>query len=126
MAENGRLPKSDLAPIAGGELRKDAAAAFNAMNVESRRLGLELRPTGSKSSYRTYAEQEYFWNLYQSGRGNLAAHPGTSNHGLGLGRRSRDAADARDGRPDRREVRIVQGDKSTPPASGGTLKWNGN
>lgn len=84
MASNGQLPDSALAPIAGGRLAKDAAAAWNAMNVESRkRYGVELRPTGSASSYRTYAQQQYFWNLYQSGRGNLAAYPGTSNHGLG-------------------------------------------
>jgi hypothetical protein len=35
-------------------------------------------------AYRTYEGQVYFWNLYRSGRGNLAARPGTSNHGWGL------------------------------------------
>lgn len=84
MAENGKLPAAALAPIAGGQLERTAAAAFNAMNVEARRLGLELRPTGSRSSYRPYEDQVYFWNLYQSGKGNLAARPGTSNHGWGL------------------------------------------
>jgi hypothetical protein len=33
---------------------------------------------------RTYAQQEYFWDLWQSGQGSLAAEPGTSNHGWGL------------------------------------------
>lgn len=85
MASNGQLPSSDLAPIAGGQLIKAAAAGFNAMNVESRkRYGVELRPTGSMSSYRTYAQQQYLWDLYQSGKGNLAAVPGTSNHGWGV------------------------------------------
>lgn len=85
MASNGNLPASDLAPIAGGQLAKSAAAGFNAMNVESRkRYGVELRPTGSMSSYRTYAQQQYLYDLYLSGRGNLAAIPGTSNHGWGL------------------------------------------
>ena len=85
MASNGRLPSSDLAPIAGGQLTKEAAAGFNAMNVDSRkRYGVELRPTGSMSSYRTYAQQQYLWELYQSGKGNLAAVPGTSNHGWGV------------------------------------------
>jgi hypothetical protein len=85
VALNGRLPASSLAPIAGGKLAKGAAAAWNAMNVESRRkYGVELRPTGSKSSYRSFAEQQYFWNLYTSGKGALAARPGTSNHGVGL------------------------------------------
>lgn len=83
MAENGKLPPATLAPIKLGQLRKDAAAGFNAMNVEARRLGVELYPTGSKSSYRTYAQQQELWALYQSGRGNLAARPGTSNHGWG-------------------------------------------
>jgi hypothetical protein len=84
MAANGLLNPADLAPIAGGQLRKDAAASFNAMNVEARKRGVELRPTGSKSSYRTLAQQQELWDLYTSGRGNLAAHPGTSNHGLGI------------------------------------------
>lgn len=85
MASNGQLPSSDLAPIAGGQLTKSAAAGYNAMNVESRkRYGVELRPTGSMSSYRTYAQQQYLYNLYLSGKGNLAAVPGTSNHGWGV------------------------------------------
>lgn len=82
--ENGKLPASELAPIAGGQLRADAAAGLNAMNVEARRRGLELRPTGSMSSYRTYAQQQILWQRYQAGTGNLAARPGTSNHGFGL------------------------------------------
>ena len=83
MASNGRLPSSVLAPIGGGYyLRKDAAAAFNAMSREAqRRWG---RPITVVAGYRTYARQVYFWNLWRAGRGNLAAHPGTSNHGWGL------------------------------------------
>ena len=85
MASNGNLPASDLAPIAGGQLAKAAAAGYNAMNVESRkRYGVELRPTGSMSSYRTFAQQQYLYHLWQTGQGNLAAVPGTSNHGWGL------------------------------------------
>ena len=84
MADNGRLPEAVLAPIAGGQLDRAAAAAWNAMNVEARAGGVELRPTGSMSSYRTYAQQVYLYDLYRSGRGNLAAVPGTSNHGWGL------------------------------------------
>jgi peptidoglycan hydrolase-like protein with peptidoglycan-binding domain len=82
---NGRMSRSELAPIAGGYLRKDAAAAWNAMNFLSHmKYGVTLLPSGSMSSYRTYSQQVYLWGLYQSGRGNLAATPGTSNHGLGL------------------------------------------
>jgi hypothetical protein len=48
------------------------------------RYGVALHPLGHMSSYRTYAQQVYLWQLYKSGRGNLAAYPGTSNHGWGL------------------------------------------
>jgi hypothetical protein len=82
---NGRMSASELAPIARGSLRKDAAAAWNAMNLAAHsRYGVTLLPTGPMSSYRTYAQQVYLWGLYRSGRGNLAATPGSSNHGLGL------------------------------------------
>jgi hypothetical protein len=84
MSENGQLPPSELAPIQNGRLAIKAAAAWNAMNVEARSKGTELRPTGSKSSYRTYAQQVELYNAYLNGTGNLAAKPGTSNHGWGL------------------------------------------
>jgi hypothetical protein len=84
MPQNGRLAPGELGPIAQGQLRRDAAAAWNAMNVESRKHGLQLVPTGSASSYRTYEQQVQRWNLYQSGKGALAAHPGSSNHGWGV------------------------------------------
>ena len=82
-AENGRLPPEALSPIAEGHLRSDAASAWNAMNVQARIHGLELMPTGSMSSYRTFAQQQMLYRLYQQG-GTLAAVPGTSNHGWGL------------------------------------------
>lgn len=75
---NGRLAKSELAPIPGGELRKDAAAAWNAPGGPA---DAGLVPTGSRSSYRTYAEQE---QLYAELGAGMAAVPGTSNHGLGI------------------------------------------
>ncbi len=88
---NGRAPQDELGRItiaADGRqayLRKDAARAFMAMNAESeRRFGVTLRATSFRTGYRSLADQQYFWNLYQSGRGNLAARPGTSNHGYGL------------------------------------------
>jgi LAS superfamily LD-carboxypeptidase LdcB len=37
--------------------------------------------------FRTYARQQYFWHCYQTkscNNGNIAAYPGTSNHGVGL------------------------------------------
>lgn len=75
---NGRFPPSALSHIPGGNLSRSAAAGWNAGPAKA-----GLRPLGPNSSYRTYAAQVYFWNLYQSGRGNLAARPGTSNHGWG-------------------------------------------
>lgn len=90
---NGRLPISDLAPIGGGfYLRKDAARQYLAMQTEARRrFGSGIPLVGA---YRTYASQVYFRNLYLYHGGNLAAIPGTSNHGWGLaidlsGRRTR-------------------------------------
>ena len=41
-------------------------------------------PTGSKSSYRTYEQQEELYQDYLDGTGALAAVPGTLNHGWGL------------------------------------------
>ena len=84
MADNGKLPDAALRPIAGGRLEVAAAAAWNAMNVEARSLGCELLPNGSKSSYRTYAQQVELYALYNAGKGSLAAVPGSSNHGWGL------------------------------------------
>lgn len=91
MSTNGRLPAGDLAEIpraTNGDrcyLRRDAAAAFNAMNAESvRRYGVTLRTSSGRTAYRTLAQQHYFWDLHQRGQGALAARPGTSNHGLGL------------------------------------------
>jgi hypothetical protein len=88
MAANGKLPRSELARIYHPQyevyLEKRAAAAFNTLRIWSRRyMKVDLYPTGPRSAYRSYEEQVYFWNLYKSGKGNLAAYPGTSNHGLG-------------------------------------------
>jgi hypothetical protein len=89
MAENGRIPTVELTriyhPTYKVYLEDDAAAAFNTLRIWSvRYLKTDLYPTGENSAYRTYEMQEYFWNEYLAGRGNLAAEPGTSNHGWGL------------------------------------------
>lgn len=83
---NGRLPDSVLAPIAGGRLRKDAAARWNAMNAKRRSQGLStILPNGSMSSYRTLAQQVFLRNQWCArGACQNAAIPGTSNHGWGL------------------------------------------
>lgn len=85
MGANGRLSGSELSSIPGGRLRHDAANAWNRMRKHiGEKSGVWIAPTGSQSSYRDIGGQNYFWNLYQSGRGNLAARPGSSNHGYGL------------------------------------------
>ncbi len=84
MGENGRLSASDLATIPGGRLRKDAAAAWLALRRKiGNEQGVWICPTSTRTAYRSFADQEYFWRLYQQG-GNLAARPGTSNHGWGM------------------------------------------
>lgn len=81
---NGRLPDSALLAIPGGRLERSAAVQWNKMRAYiGQRHGVWIRPLGPNSSFRSYAAQLYFWNLYRSGRGNTAAYPGTSNHGWG-------------------------------------------
>ena len=85
--ENGKLPKSDLKRIHHPNykvyLRKDAAASFNTLRLWSKKwLKKDLYPTGAMSAYRSLQQQSALWTIYQSG-GNLAAVPGTSNHGWG-------------------------------------------
>jgi hypothetical protein len=84
MADNGRIPDSALVGIPGGRLAKEAAANWLALRAKGgKEMGIWISPLGPQSSYRTFAQQQQFWNLYRSGRGNLAARPGTSNHGWG-------------------------------------------
>lgn len=83
--QNGKLPDSALAAIPGGRLEKNAAASWLQMREYiGKEEGIWICPTSSRTAYRTYAEQEYFWDLYQHHGGNLAAKPGQSNHGWGL------------------------------------------
>lgn len=84
---NGRLPEAALASVGYGGFRLSrwCVADYKAMNAAFRsRFGINLPISGSMSAYRTYDQQVYLWNLYQSGKGNKAARPGTSNHGWGL------------------------------------------
>ena len=94
MGANGQLSLAELSPAAGGivgpfegsgQLANDAAAAWNALNaVCVSQNGAHLTCNGPSSLYRNLAMQQYFWHLYQTGQGNLAAYPGSSNHGWGL------------------------------------------
>lgn len=85
MATNGRLTDADLSPIFNGagprvQLSNSAAAAWNTLALHRETV---MRVKGTVSAYRSYSSQEHFWNLYKAGKGNLAARPGTSNHGWG-------------------------------------------
>jgi hypothetical protein len=84
LSANGQLAPTELAPIPGGLLRKDAAAAFNAMCREAPvRVRDSYRPRGRPGDFaRGVWSQWAAWERYQHG-GTLAAHPGTSNHGWG-------------------------------------------
>lgn len=79
--QNGRIPSDALCPLWGTRgqmLRADAAAAFNDMSrAYAREFGLPLCVT---DSYRSYEEQE----AVAREKPELAAKPGTSNHGWGL------------------------------------------
>ncbi|MDK8171759.1 M15 family metallopeptidase [Curtobacterium citreum] len=72
----GFAPGSGVGPT-GGLLRKAAANAWNAAYQAS---GGAL---GLTEGYRDLAAQQYRWSLFKKG-GNLAAAPGTSQHGFGL------------------------------------------
>lgn len=85
---NGRIPRSKLRQVKPTQydpdlqgpaiMHPEAAAAMSALLQAAHADGVtELK---LKYSYRTYAKQEEKWENYLNG-GNLAAVPGTSNHG---------------------------------------------
>ncbi|MDA8371077.1 MAG: M15 family metallopeptidase [Nocardiopsaceae bacterium] len=82
--ENGQIPTDVLCELhqPGHYLRADAAVDFLLLNEAYQEdLGKEICVT---DAYRPLADQQRLWEAYQNGTGNLAARPGTSNHGLGL------------------------------------------
>lgn len=85
---NGRIPADKLAAIVPTQydpdldgpalMHPEAAAAMSALLAAARASGVtELKV---KYSYRTFAKQQEKYDNYLNG-GNLAAVPGTSNHG---------------------------------------------
>jgi len=87
--QNGKIPASKLAEVwpeqydrdLGGPalMHPEAALAMGAMLRQAWEDGwTDLRLV---LSYRTYAKQLEKWAAYKAGTGNLAAVPGTSNHG---------------------------------------------
>lgn len=83
---NGQIPASALSPVpatlaGSGYLRSDAARQYTALNDAFRtRFGTDLVIT---EGYRSLARQQYLYDGFMSGQPgfNLAAEPGTSNHG---------------------------------------------
>jgi hypothetical protein len=88
VASNGRLPQAALARVKGnGWLRRDAAAAYNAMAADAARDGVDLAiwESAMRRTYRPYGAQVVARNYWcGQGRCGNAAAPGTSNHGLGI------------------------------------------
>lgn len=79
---NGRPYPITVSSVGNGKfLRTDAANAFNRMKADAARAGINL---SVNSGFRTMSEQQYLYNLYLQGRGNLAARPGYSNHQSGI------------------------------------------
>ena len=79
---NGRPVNITVSSVGNGKyMRTDAANAFNRMKADAARAGINLTVV---SGFRTMDQQRYLYALYQSGRGNLAARPGYSNHQGGL------------------------------------------
>jgi len=69
--------------VDGKPVEVATANAFAQMARAAARDGVEIKVV---SGFRTMAEQQYFWDCYQSGKcnnGNLAAKPGYSNHQSG-------------------------------------------
>ncbi|CAM4782004.1 unnamed protein product [Rotaria magnacalcarata] len=69
---------------ADNTMTTSTACAFDKMASAAKQAGVKITVT---SGFRTVARQEYFWNCYQTkacNNGNLAARPGTSNHGRGV------------------------------------------
>ena len=79
---NGQARTITLKSIPNGKaMRSDAADAYNRMYAAAKRAGVTLTPV---SGFRTMAQQQYLYQLYLQGRGNLAARPGYSNHQGGI------------------------------------------
>jgi LysM repeat protein len=79
-----------LIPLSGGPagsfyLAPGAAESFQAMREASlATYGIDLYPGGPLSAFRTYAQQNYLYQLFLAGQGNPANPPGTSSHELGV------------------------------------------
>jgi D-alanyl-D-alanine carboxypeptidase len=65
-------------------IRTEVACAFSRMSAAAKQAGANLKIS---SAFRTFKRQQYFYNCYKTKKcnnGNLAAKPGSSNHGRGV------------------------------------------
>ena len=77
----GRPTQICVVTVDGKLVEYRTAEAFQAMRAAAARDGVRISIV---SGFRTMDQQRYLYNLYLSGRGNLAARPGYSNHQSGL------------------------------------------
>jgi LAS superfamily LD-carboxypeptidase LdcB len=79
--ENGKLPDSALQRLSWNHSQRLAPAAAESFEKLNRQFKAQFGKNISVTdSYRTYAQQV----ILKARKGNLAAKPGTSNHGWGL------------------------------------------
>ncbi|WP_157985154.1 D-alanyl-D-alanine carboxypeptidase family protein [Lentzea terrae] len=79
---NGHVPAGKLQSVGdNAKMLEPAARQFRRMDAAARAAGLDLEV---RSGYRGEAEQAGLYQKYLDGKGNLAAPPGRSTHGLGL------------------------------------------
>lgn len=81
--QNGQIPLSAMRVTEEGQyLHPNAHRAWGDL---VRACAADTRVWMScNEGYRDLAKQQYYWDLYQSGQGNIAAPPGYSNHGRGI------------------------------------------
>jgi hypothetical protein len=77
---SGRAFKICITYIDGKAVEVNTARAFVKMRAAAKRHGVYIHVV---SGFRTMAQQRYLYHLYKTGRGNLAAPPGYSNHQSG-------------------------------------------
>ena len=66
--------------VDGKLVEVNTASAFLKMRAAAAKSGVHIKVV---SGFRTMAQQRYLYQLYKSGKGNLAAPPGYSNHQSG-------------------------------------------
>jgi D-alanyl-D-alanine carboxypeptidase len=78
--KNGKKLKIQVVQISYSYVEVRTARAFLAMQAAAAADGVEL---WIRSGYRSWEEQEWFYQAWKAGYGNKAARPGHSNHQAG-------------------------------------------